>query len=162
VAELEVTIPLYQGGEEYSKVRQAKEQVQQAEQQLIDARLASVSSAVQAYETLLANDAATVSDRSQVAADQIALEGEEREALVGTATTLDVLIQEQDLLQARTSLVQNLAQAVASSYGVAAAMGQLTARDLALNVPLYDETAYYDSVHNSLFGVSVPGPGSLK
>ena len=162
VAELEVTIPLYQGGEEYSKVRQAKEQVQQAEQQLIDARLASVSSAVQAYETLLANDAATVSDRSQVAADQIALEGEEREALVGTATTLDVLIQEQDLLQARTSLVQNLAQAVASSYGVAAAMGQLTARDLALNVPLYDETAYYDSVANSLFGVSVPAPGGGK
>jgi len=161
-AELQVTIPLYQGGAEYSKVRQAKEQVQQAEQQLIDARLASVASAVQAYETLLANDAAVVSDRSEVAADQIALSGEEREALVGTATTLDVLIEEQDLLQARTSLVQNLAQAVASSYGVASAMGQLTARDLALDVPLYDETAYYDSVANSLFGVSVPAPGGGK
>jgi len=159
-AAVQVTIPLYQGGAEYSKVRQAKQQVQQAEQQLIDARLASVSSAVQAYETLVANQAATVSDRSEVAADQIALAGVEREALVGTSTTLDVLIEEQDLLQARTSLVQNLAQAVASSYGVAAAMGQLTARDLALNVPLYDETAYYDSVDTALFGVSVPSQGN--
>jgi len=155
---LAVTVPIYQGGAEYSKVRQAKEQVQQAEQQLIDARLAAVSSAVQSYESLISNQAAVVSDRSEIAADQIALSGVEREALVGTATTLDVLIVEQDLLQARTSLVQNLAQAVASSYGVASAMGQLTARDLALDLPLYDETEYYDSVRNKLFGVSVPNP----
>jgi outer membrane protein len=153
---LSVTVPLYQGGAEYSKVRQAKEQVQQSEQKLIDERLSSRASAVQAYQTFVANQAAVDSDRAQVSADEIALAGVEREALVGTATTLDVLIEEQDLLQARTTLVQNLAQAVASSYGVASSMGRLTARDLALDVPLYDETAYYDSVDMKLFGVSVP------
>lgn len=155
---LSVEVPLYQGGAEYSKVRQAKQEVQESEQALIDAREAAISSAVQSLETLKAYSAAVTSDRSEVAADQIALSGVEREALVGTATTLDVLIEEEDLLQARTTLVQSLAQQVASSYGLAEALGNLTARDLRLDVPLYDETAYYDSVDTKLWGVSVPGP----
>ena len=49
-------------------------------------------------------------------------------------------------------LVQNLASLVTSSYAVAAALGRLTARDLNLNVPLYDDTAYYKAVHDRLFG----------
>ncbi len=161
-AVIQLQVPLYQGGAEYSKVRQAKEQVQQAEQSLIDARMAAVASAVQAYETLIANEAAADSDRAQIKANAIALSGVEREALIGTRTTLDVLNAEQALLQSRTSLVQNLAQAVASSYGVASAMGQLTARDLSLNVTLYDETAYYDSVDTKLWGVSVPNSAGGK
>jgi outer membrane protein len=48
--------------------------------------------------------------------------------------------------------VQNLAQLITSSYGVASAIGRLTAQDLNLNVPLYDDTAYYKAVHDRLFG----------
>ena len=46
----------------------------------------------------------------------------------------------------------NIANLITSSYGVAAAIGRLTAKDLNLNVPLYDETAYYKAVHDRLFG----------
>ena len=35
---------------------------------------------------------------------------------------------------------------------MASAIGRLTARDLALNVPLYDETAYYNAVRDRLWG----------
>ena len=59
---------------------------------------------------------------------------------------------EQVLLNSRTTLVQNLANLVTASYQVSQAAGRLTARDLALQVPYYDETAYYAAVHDRWIG----------
>ena len=83
---------------------------------------------------------------------QIAVEGTERQALVGSATTQEVLIQQQNLLSAQITLVQNVTSVVTASYSVASAIGRLTAQDLGLGVPLYDETAYYRAVKNRLWG----------
>ena len=69
---------------------------------------------------------------------------------------------EQALLNSRVTLVQNLASYINASYAVAAAIGRLTARDLSLHVPLYDETAYYNAVRQKLFGTgdyAVTQPG---
>jgi len=151
VAQLQV--PLYQGGAEYSAVRQARQQQQQTERQLDDARRTAVQNAVQFWETLTAARAAAASTRAQIRANEIALEGVEREAIVGSRTTLDVLNAQQQLLNSRTSLVQNLAQLVNASYAVAGAVGRLTARDMHLPVPLYDETAYYQEVRNKWVGL---------
>jgi outer membrane protein len=63
-----------------------------------------------------------------------------------------VLNAEQTLLNSRTTLVQNLSSLVTASYQVTAAVGRLTARDLNLQVPLYDETAYYQAVRNRWVG----------
>jgi outer membrane protein len=65
-----------------------------------------------------------------------------------------VLNATQTLLNSRVTLVQNLAQVITASYGVAVAIGRLTARDLHLPVPLYDETAYYHEVANRWAGLS--------
>jgi outer membrane protein len=108
---------------------------------------------VQAWDTLAAARASADSTRAQIRANQIALEGVEREAIVGSRTTLDVLNAQQALLTSQTTLVQNLAQLVTASYQVASAIGRLTARDLHLAVPLYDETAYYNAVKNRWFGL---------
>ena len=118
-----------------------------------DARRTAVQNAVQAWETLVAAKASADSTREQIRANQIALEGVEREAIVGSRTTLDVLNAQQTLLKSRTTLVQNLAQLVTASYQVAAAVGRLTARDLHLPVPLYDETAYYNAVKDKWVGL---------
>jgi outer membrane protein len=112
-----------------------------------------VQNAVQAWDTLVAAKAAADSTRAQISANQIALEGVEREAIVGSRTTLDVLNATQALLSSRTTLVQNLAQVITASYAVAAAIGRLTARDLHLAVPLYDETAYYQAVKDRWIGL---------
>lgn len=149
----QVSVPLYQGGSEYSAVRQAKQSQQQSEKLVADAQRTAVQAAVQAWETLAAQTAAAASTRSQIRADEVALEGVEREAIVGSRTTLDVLNAQQALLTSRETLVGNLAQLVAASYQVAAAIGRLTARDLHLPVPLYDETAYYTAVKNKWVGL---------
>jgi outer membrane protein len=149
----QVSVPLYQGGQEYSAVRQARQTEQQEARLVSDAKRTAVQSAVQAWETLVAARAAADSTRAAIRANAIALEGTEREAIVGSRTTLDVLNAQQALLNSRTTLVQNLAQVVTASYQVASALGRLTARDLALNVPLYDDTAYYTAVKNRWFGL---------
>ena len=149
---LNLSVPLYQGGAEYSRVRQARQTEQQNRKVVDDVRRQAIQSAAQSWETLTAARSTIESTRSQIRANQIALEGVQREAIVGSRTTLDVLNAEQALLNSRVTLVQNLSNLVTASYAVASAIGRLTARDLNLNVPLYDETAYYNAVRQRLFG----------
>ena len=151
---LNASVPIYQGGAEYSRVRQARQTEQQSRRTVDDIRRQAVQQAATAWENLVATRATIERTNAAIRANQIALEGTQREAIVGSRTTLDVLNAEQLLLNSRVTLVQNLANLVNNSYAVAAALGRLTARDLALNVPLYDETAYYDAVKNKLWGVS--------
>ncbi len=128
----QVSVPVFQGGSEYSAVRQARQSEQQTQRLIDDARRTAVQNAVQAWDTLIAAKASADSTRAQIRANEVALEGTEREAIVGSRTTLDVLNATQLLLQSRTTLVQNLAQVITASYAVAAAIGRLTARDLHL------------------------------
>ncbi|MDR3525222.1 MAG: TolC family outer membrane protein [Acetobacteraceae bacterium] len=157
-----VTVPLYQGGSEYAAIRQARQSEQQSHQLIDDARATAVQQAISAWETYQATKSSIASNRQQIKANEVALEGVQREAIVGSRTTLDVLNAEQALLTSRTQLVQNLATLVANSYGVAAAVGRLTARDLNLPVPYYNEKAYYEAVRNLWIGTgdyapSLPG-----
>jgi outer membrane protein len=149
----QLSVPLYQGGSEYAAVRQARQAEQQTQRLIDDARRTAVQNAVSAWDTLVAAKASADSTRAQIRANEIALEGVEREAIVGSRTTLDVLNATQLLLQSRTTLVQNLAQVITASYGVAVAIGRLTARDMHLPVPLYDETAYYQAVKDKWGGL---------
>ncbi len=149
----QLSVPVYQGGSEYSAVRQARQSQQQTQRLVDDAKRTAVQNAVQAWDTLVAAKAAADSTRAQIRANEVALEGVEREAIVGSRTTLDVLNATQALLTSRTTLVQNLAQLITASYGVAAAIGRLTARDLHLPVPLYDDTAYYQAVKDRWVGL---------
>jgi outer membrane protein len=149
----QLSVPLYQGGSEYSAVRQARQAQQQTQRLIDDAKRTAVQNAVQAWDTLVAAKAAADSTRAQIRANQVALEGVEREAIVGSRTTLDVLNATQLLLTSQTTLVQNLSQVITASYAVAVAIGRLTARDMHLPVPLYDETAYYQAVKDKWVGL---------
>jgi outer membrane protein len=150
----QLSVPIYQGGSEYAAVRQARQGQQQTQRLIEDAKRTAVQNAVQSWDTLVAAKAAADSTRAQIRANEVALEGVEREAIVGSRTTLDVLNATQLLLTSRTTLVQNLAQVITASYSVAVAIGRLTARDMHLPVPLYDETAYYQAVKDRWAGLA--------
>ncbi len=158
----QVKVPIYQGGAEYSAVRQARQTEQQQRKLVDDARRTAEQQSAQSWDTLIADRASAESTRVRIRADEIALLGVEQEAIVGSRTTQDVLNAQQELLLAQTTLVQNLASLVSASYSLAATVGRLTARDLKLNVPLYIETAYYNDVRDAWIGtgdaaVSQPG-----
>ena len=78
----------------------------------------------------------------------------EREAIVGSRTTLDVLNAQQALLTlAGRRWCRTWRSSSPRPISVASAIGRLTARDLHLPVPLYDETAYYNAVKDKWFGL---------
>ncbi len=147
-----LTVPLYQGGTEYAAIRQARDKVQAAFAALIDAQRTAVAQATQSWEALRASQAAVRSSQAQIHADAIALDGTERQEIVGTRTTLDVLNAQQALLNAQTQQIQNIGNVVTSSYGILAAIGRLTATDLGLPVHHYDDLKYYHAVKEALFG----------
>ncbi len=148
-----VTVPIYQGGAEHSQVRQARQDAQRLRAVVDDQRNTAIQQAAQAWETLASTRAQADAVRAQIRAAEIALDGVQREAIVGSRTTLDVLNAEQELLNARTSLVQSLASVVNASYALAAALGRLTAQDLRLPVQAYDMRAYYNAVRDRWVGL---------
>lgn len=156
-ATLNLTVPLYQQGAEYSRIRQAKQQAQQARSVLEDTRRAAQEAASQAWDNLQSRRATVNSTREQIRANEIALDGVSREALVGSRTTLDVLNAEQELLNSRVNLVRALRDLIVASYELGSATGRLTARDLGLQVDFYDSEANYRAVRNSLIGTRVQG-----
>ncbi|UFN51004.1 TolC family outer membrane protein [Roseomonas sp. OT10] len=147
-----LSVPLYQGGAEYAAVRQARQDASRLRQLVDDARRTAVQQSSQAWETLISARAVVEANRAQIRAAEVALDGVQREAVVGSRTTLDVLNAEQELLNARVTLIRALAAVVTGSYSIATSIGRLTAQDLNLPVPRYDMTAYYREVRNRWAG----------
>ncbi len=148
----QLTMPLYEGGAIYSQTRQAEQTVGQRRSQVDDARRAAVQQATQGWETLQSARAAVASFSAAVKAAQIALEGTQQEALVGSRTVLDVLISEQQLFTTQSQLVTAQHDAALAEYSVAAAIGRLIAPELRLPVQLYDMDRHYRAVKDKLVG----------
>lgn len=148
-----VSVPIYQGGAEYSAVRQARETAQQSRRLVDDQRLVAVQSAVSAWQGSIAARAQIETSRRAIRAYDAALDGVQREALLGSRTTLDVLNAELELLAARSTLIRAAADAVTTSYAAAVAVGRLTAADLHLPVEFYDWDVHYRDVRNRMVGL---------
>jgi outer membrane protein len=148
----QMTMPLYEGGAIYSQTRQAEQTVGQRRSQVDDARRAAVQTATQNWSILQAARASISSFASAVRAAQIALEGTQQEALVGTRTVLDVLIQNQTLLTTQSQLVTAEHDAALAEFNVAAATGRLVAAELRLPVKLYDMERHYKQVKDKWIG----------
>lgn len=154
----QLTMPLYEGGAVYSQTRQAEQTVGQRRSQVDDARRVAVQSATQSWETLQAARASIASFGAAVRAAQIALEGTQQEALVGSRTVLDVLLAEQQLFTTQSQLVGAQHDAALQEFVLAAAIGQLIAPELKLPVKLYDMESHYKLVKDKWFGFA----GGLK
>ncbi len=150
-----LSIPLYEAGEVYAKVRKAKETAAQSRKALERVRRQVVETATSAWESLVSAQAQITAYQEEVRASEIALDGVRREAEVGSRTVLDVLDAEQELLDARVNLVRAERDVVLASYQVHSAMGQLTADYLELDGPRYDPTRNYDDHSGSWFGTGV-------
>lgn len=148
----ELTVPLYQQGAVSSRIREAIQLASENQLQVEEARRAAVEDARSGFEQLLTARASIQSREAEVRAAKIALEGVEQEAAVGSRTVLDVLDAEQELLDAQVNLVRDQRDAIVASYELLAAVGRLTARDLALPVDLYDQKAHYLKVRDKLWG----------
>ncbi len=138
------TFPLYQGGAEWSGIRQAKELNNRARLDVEDARRATDEGVSNAWESYRASSASSAANREQVKAAEIAFEGVQQELEVGSRTTLDVLNQAQELLNARVALVRSERDEIVAGFVLLASVGRLTAKELSLPVQLYDPVENYE------------------
>jgi outer membrane protein len=151
-----LSVPIYQGGAEYSLIRQAKETLGQKRIDLDTARDTVRQAVVQAWGQLEAAKANIDATEAQVQAAGIALNGIREEARVGQRTTFDVLTAQQTLVNARVAVVTAQHDRVVASYTLLSAVGRLSPEVLGLHVPVYDAQVHYQQVRDSWAGVRTP------
>jgi len=151
-----LTVPIYQGGAEYSAIRQSKETLGQQRLNLDINRDQARATVVQSWGQLDAAKAQIEATTAQVNAAEIALNGVREEARVGQRTTLDVLNAQQELVNARVALVTAQHDRVVASYTLLAAVGGLSMPRLGLNVLIYDPMVHYQQVRDAWIGVRNP------
>ncbi len=156
-AKVTLSVPLYQKGAVYSRLRGAKQTAAQSRLLIDQARRSATETATRAWEGLKTAEAQIEALQSQVNAAEIALDGVQREAEVGSRTVLDVLDAEQELLDAKVNLVRAQRDYTVAVYELRSAMGQLTARHLALPVEYYDPESHYMEVRDQWFGGNSSG-----
>ncbi|MBR0871311.1 TolC family outer membrane protein [Bradyrhizobium tropiciagri] len=155
-AAVQLTVPIYQGGSEYSLIRQSKETLTQQRLVLEQTRDQARANVVTAWGQLVAGKAQVASAQSQVQASEIALNGVREEAKAGQRTTLDVLNAQQALVNARNSLVTAQHDRVVASYNVLNAVGRLAPTVLGLKTNVYDASVHYQQVRDNWAGVRTP------
>ena len=149
---INLTVPLYQSGSVYSRIREAKHSANQQLLEFAEETRQAQEQARSSWADLQSARARITSLQASVDAQQVAFEGVRQEAQVGSRTVLDVLDAEQELLNARVSLVQAQRDLIVAGYQVLSATGRLTAGDLGLSVNMYDPTRNFNEVEGQLFG----------
>jgi len=150
-----LTVPIYEGGEVYARVRQQKHIHISRLQEIEQARSETEEIVVSAWSQLLAARAQIQSDQSQVDANTTALTGVREEERVGQRTLLDVLNAEVELLNSQVALVTTRRNLVVSSYSVLSAVGRLDAVNLGFTSIAYDPEAHYQEVRRKPWGTSI-------
>ena len=151
-----LTIPIYQGGSEYSLIRQAKETLGQRRLDLATARDQVRQAVVQAWGQLDAAKANIEATQAQVQAAEIALNGIREEARVGQRTTFDVLTAQQTLVNARVAVVTAQHDRIVASYTLLANVGRLDPSVIGLPVQVYQPQVHYMQVRDAWAGTRNP------
>jgi outer membrane protein len=154
--QLNLTVPIYQGGAEYSAIRLDKETVGQQRLNADQLRDQTRANVVQAWGQLEAAKAQIEAAIRQNDAAERALTGVRNEAQAGQRTTLDVLNAEQALVNARVALIVAQHDRVVASYALLSAVGRLSAQELHLPVTVYDPATHYFQVRDAWFGLRTP------
>jgi outer membrane protein len=152
----QLSVPIYQGGAAYAQIRQAKETAGQRRIEAEATRDQVRAAVISSWGQLQSAKANVQAAQAQVTAAEVALTGVREEARVGQRTTLDVLNQQQELLNARVNLITAQRDRVVASYSVVQSIGRLTSKALGLNIAQYSANQHFDQVKDLFWGVRTP------
>lgn len=149
------SMPIYEGGEIYSRVRQAKHtqvsRIQEIEQQRAQAQ----QIVVQAWSQLQAAKAQLISDKAQIEANTTALQGTREEEKVGQRTLLDVLNAQQELLISQVQVESTKRNILFFSYSVVSGIGRLNVQEVGAVSTVYDPVVHHDEVARKWWGLDI-------
>lgn len=149
-----LTMPLYKTGADYSKTRAAEQKVTERRMQLEEARHKAYQDTTNGWHDLkISRDTLAADEAEQDAAD-LALQNVREAARAGTRTTLDVLNADQELIDAKTGVIQAQHDIDIAILQLRSATGLLTAEALKLPVKAYDPDKYYQEARSKWVGFS--------
>ena len=149
---LNVRIPLYQSGSEYSAIRRSKDVLAQRKFERANAKDATIEAVTSAWEEHQAAKGTIKSRQDAIDAAEIALDGVKQEQQYGARTTLDVLDAEQELFIAKVNLVRAQRNEVVAAHNLLASFGKMTAQDIKLQAEIYNPDEHYDNVKYKFIG----------
>jgi TolC family type I secretion outer membrane protein len=151
---LQLTVPLYHAGMDYSRAREAEQTAMQRRMELEEARTKAHETATNAWQALATAQVAATADDKEIDAAERALKGVREEAKMGVRTTLDVLNAEQELLDAKVDKARAQHDRDLAVLQIKASIGVLTAEKLKLPIDTYDPERHYDDVRGQWVGFS--------
>ncbi|HEV7228139.1 TolC family outer membrane protein [Brevundimonas sp.] len=143
-----LSVPIFTGGLNASRVSQALEQANAAQIAVEGERRGVLQSVSNAYAQLVSARANVAAGEEAVRAATVAAEGVRQEAQVGLRTTLDVLNGELELRNAEVALATARRNEYVAQANLLLAMGRLDIGLLAPGTEVYDPAANYQRVRN--------------
>jgi outer membrane protein len=143
-----VSVPLFTGGLNRSRVAQALERANVAQITVEGERRSTLQSVSSAFAQTISSRATLQAGEEAVRAATVAAEGVRQEAQVGLRTTLDVLNQELELRNAQIALASARRNEYVAQANLLSAMGRLEGPDLDASLTAYDPTANYNRIRD--------------
>jgi len=142
----QINIPIFTGGLNRSRVRQASHAKTRSVFETRDARMAIDQTVAQLWAQLEAARRSVTASQKQVDAANIAFEGVVLEQQVGTRTTLDVLDAEQEALIAKLAVLDAQRALNLATYQILTTLGGFDAVGLQLPVEYYNPAQNLENI----------------
>lgn len=149
---LQLRVPIYQKGADWSKTRQNAQLAAQARYQLEQARKETREGAIKAWEAWITAVKKIAQFEKTIEFAAISRDGAILEAEVGERSYLDVLDAQRELVQAQVGLEEAKKDERVAEYQLYAIQGKLTVANLDLPVTPYKVDEQLESVRYKLFG----------
>jgi len=152
---VQLTIPLYQAGQEYSALRTAKKTVAQRQDEVQVARTGASALATQAWSQRSTAEATLAILETRLAENRSLVEQYRTLLEAGLVTILEVVTGYQGLVNAEIDFATARHDRILADFAVLGSVGGLTARTLGLAVQYYDEKGDYRRVKWGVFGLAI-------
>jgi len=143
-----ISVPLFTGGLNSSRVAQALERANVAQINVEGERRNTLQAVSASFAQSISSRATLQAGEEAVRAATVAAEGVRQEAQVGLRTNLDVLNQELELRNAQISVASARRNEYVAQANLLASMGRLEGQDLDASLTIYDPAANYGRVRN--------------
>lgn len=147
----QLSVPIFSGGANQSRIRQAKHAKTRLAFEARDAEQGVDQAVAQIWAQMDAARRIVETSRRQVAAAEVAFEGVTLEQDVGTRTQLDVLDAEQETLEAKLNLINSERNYNAAVFQLLSTIGVLDADGIDLPIETYNPDTYLSAIVNDDF-----------
>lgn len=151
ITALTLNVPVFNSSQ-WSKLRLSKRTAQSSKYVALRSKQEIIEKAVQSWQNYEISKAAMHAYEDAVKSAEIAYEGMKEEEKAGTRSTVDVIFAQNGYFDADINLVSAKVTNISTRYKLKSAIGELTAKELALKVKFYDPLQNYNKIRWELIG----------